>query len=86
MICRECGAETPGINHNNRGLRCTACFARLVATAEPAPAPGLEPEADLAAPAEDAPAEPATPDSEPGEPEPGPAPGPASKPKSRRKR
>jgi DNA-directed RNA polymerase subunit RPC12/RpoP len=45
MKCNECGAETPGVDHNNRGLRCTFCFARLVV--EPAATP--EPEAELGA-------------------------------------
>jgi hypothetical protein len=45
MKCNECGAETPGVDHNNRGLRCTFCFARLYG-AEPEEAPATpEPEA-----------------------------------------
>ncbi len=29
MKCPECGKETVGRNHNNRGLRCTFCWALL---------------------------------------------------------
>lgn len=29
MICPTCKIETDGVNHNNRGLRCTACWALL---------------------------------------------------------
>ncbi|GIK36562.1 MAG: hypothetical protein BroJett011_03950 [Chloroflexota bacterium] len=47
MICPNCGQETKGINHNNRGLRCTGCWTALpleipgvvgkMATAQPGP-------------------------------------------------
>lgn len=36
MICPICKAETDGVNHNNRGLRCTACWERLPDPPEPA--------------------------------------------------
>ena len=29
MKCPECGKQTKGRDHNNRGLRCTFCWARL---------------------------------------------------------
>ena len=29
MICRYCGADTEGRDHNGRGLRCTHCWATL---------------------------------------------------------
>jgi len=37
MICPFCQAETDGVNHNNRGLRCTACWALLPSMPEPTP-------------------------------------------------
>ena len=36
MKCPTCGEDTTGIDHNGRGLRCTACWA-LLPTPEPAP-------------------------------------------------
>ena len=36
MKCPECGEDTKGIDHNGRGLRCTACWELLP---EPEPAP-----------------------------------------------
>ena len=30
QTCPQCGKQTEGVNHNNRGLRCTFCFARLI--------------------------------------------------------
>ena len=29
MKCPVCGEQTTGIDHNGRGLRCTACWALL---------------------------------------------------------
>ena len=26
--CNDCGAIGPGVNHNNRGLKCVQCFSR----------------------------------------------------------
>jgi hypothetical protein len=34
QTCPECGKQTEGINHNERGLRCTNCFSLLPAHAE----------------------------------------------------
>lgn len=39
MICPACGAETKGLNHNNRGLRCTNCWELLPVEEEK---PGVE--------------------------------------------
>lgn len=30
QTCPACGKQTEGVNHNNRGLRCTFCFGRLI--------------------------------------------------------
>ena len=39
MKCPVCGEQTKGIDHNGRGLRCTACWALLPVEAPPEPAP-----------------------------------------------
>lgn len=35
MKCPNCGEQTEGINHNGRGLRCTACWVLLSNELEP---------------------------------------------------
>ena len=49
MKCPVCGEQTMGIDHNGRGLRCTACWALLpvvvdAKTPEPAPEVVVVPE------------------------------------------
>lgn len=29
MKCPTCGKQTKGVDHNQRGLRCTSCWERL---------------------------------------------------------
>lgn len=43
MKCPTCGKQTKGRDHNNRGLRCTFCWARLPddASLEPPQPPKL---------------------------------------------
>ena len=40
MICPFCNTETDGVNHNDRGLKCPACWY-------PLPTPEPEPEATI---------------------------------------
>lgn len=34
ITCPNCGEQTEGVNHNDRGWRCTNCFTRLPAKLE----------------------------------------------------
>jgi len=50
MKCPVCGEQTKGIDHNGRGLRCTACW-ELLPEPEPAPEVVVVPEKPKAPPA-----------------------------------
>lgn len=50
MICPHCGQETKPVNHNDRGLRCGACWGVLPEPVQEPPKPDTKPLPNVEAP------------------------------------